>query len=319
MLWLVALFIILQPGIFSTKKTFVKVEDILLRALIFGIVMYFLGGSKEGFQDSNTTCNPPDGYMKTSIPGANDNILCLKPSLGISIGPNIDGNGIIKTLLYYNDSQRITIQDQTAYYTAPLMTKAQWNPEFMPLQIAFPYETHNAILIGVRNKLDFIGGMLARIPQDKWDAASSFFNSFIHEMSPSGASYTIIPLTAAAAPPLPIKPIPAEWLSNMRDVLLVSETAAAAYPSGYIGYTGPPPPGPVDNGPQPYNLISSAPTGPTGPKGPPPPPGYIQAAFFGQNDINAGFDTIDTYLSQLSYGIKNLFNRQSAPTSPPAP
>ena len=305
MLWLVALFIVLQPGIFSKKKTFVKVEDILLRALIFGIVMYFLGGSKEGFQDSNPTCNPPDGYMKTSIPGANDNIQCLKQSVDISVKPTTGYGNTITTLLYYNDSQRITIQDQTAYYTAPLMTKAQWNPEFMPLQAAFPYETHNAILMGVSNKLAFIADMLARIPQDKWDAASSFFNSFIHEMSPSGASYTIIPRSAAAAPPLPIEPIPAEWLSSMRAARIQSEAAAAAGPPpGYIGYTGPPPPGPV---------------GPTGPRGPPPPPGYIQAAFFGQNDINAGFDTIDTYLSQLSYGIKNLFNRQSAPTSPPAP
>lgn len=146
MLWLVALFIILQPGIFSTKKTFVKVEDILLRALVFGIVMYFLGGPKEGFQISNNVVVNPTASQQAAL----------------------DAN-------------------------------------------------------------------------------------------------------AAAEP-------------------------------------------------QPYNVISTAPTGPPVSQGPPPPPpGYVQAAFFGQNDINAGFDNIDTYLSQLSYGIKGLFNRSSGSTGPPPP
>jgi hypothetical protein len=318
MFWLVALFIILQPGIFSTKKTFVKVEDILLRALIFGIVMYFLGGSKEGFQDSNTTCNPPDGYMKTSIPGANDNILCLKPNLDISVRPTIGDGNTITTLLYYNDSQRITIQDQTAYYTAPLMTKAQWNPEFMPLQIAFPYETHNAILMGVSNKLDFIERILDRTPEDKWDAVSSFYNSFIYEMPSTGASLTLIPLTAAAAPPLPIKPIPAEWLSNMRAAKIRQE---AGY--GTQRPTGPPPEGaggPLVAGSE--ALPPAAPPPPPPPScfqpldahgRPLPPPGYIQGFFMDPDNINAVFDSIDRSLNKISNDIKNFVRPLNAP------
>jgi len=295
MLWLVALFIILQPGIFSKKKTFVKVEDVLLRALIFGIVMYFLGGSKEAFQNSNTTCNPPDAYVFRSTGETGSSRECLKQNVELSItSPTRDSYVMIN----YNDSQRITIQDQMGYYTAPLMTKAQWNPDFMPFQAAFPFETHNAIFICAHSKLSYIGDMLARIPRDKWDAASSFYNSFIHEMPPTGASYTLIPQTAAAAPPLPIEPIPAEWLSSIKNQLM--------------GYTGPPPPSPGDNGPQlprPGELQLTPP--------PPPPPGYVQAAFLRQNDINAGFDNIDRYLSQLSYGIKNIFNRSSGPPQPP--
>jgi hypothetical protein len=317
MLWLVALFIILQPGIFSKKKTFVKVEDVLLRALIFGIVMYFLGGSKEAFQDSNPTCNSPDGYIRISIPGGSDNIVCLKQSVDISVKPTTGYGNTITTGLYYNNSQRITIQDGTAYYTAPLMTKAQWNPDAGPIEQVFPYPTHNAIFMGVSNKLDFISHKLYNIPQDKWEAVSSFMNSFIYEIPPTGASFTLIPSSAAAAPPLPIEPISADWLSSIRTALIQSETAAAGGPPpGYIGYTGPPPPSPGDNGPQlprPGELQLTPP--------PPPPPGYIQAAFLRQNDINAGFDNIDTYLSQLSYGIKNIFNRSSGPppTGPSPP
>ena len=129
MLWLVALFIVLQPGIFSKKNIPVKMEDILLRALIFGLIVYFLQGLTEGFQTAevNPTLPPPE-------------------------------------------------------YTEP-------------------------------------------------------------------------------PPP---------------------------------GYTGPPPPV----------------------QGPAPPQGYQQAAFFEQGDINRGFDMLDANLTQLSYAIKNLFNR-SAPPPPP--
>ena len=90
----------------------------------------------------------------------------------------------------------------------------------------------------------------------------------------------------------------------MKAAHIQSEAAAAAGPPP--GYTGPPPPGPGNTGPQPYNVISSAPKGPTGPMGPPPPPGYVQAAFFGQNDINAGFDIADINLSEISSRIKGL-------------
>jgi hypothetical protein len=219
-------------------------------------------------------------------------------SSDLSITPTTIRSRII---IFYNESQRITIQDQTGYYTAPLITKAQWNPDFGPIEEMFPYLSHNAVFLGITNKLGFIEDVLNRkVSRDKWDAASSFMNSFIHEMPPTGASYTLIPSSAAAAPPLPIEPIPAEWLSSIKNQL--------------IRYTGPPPPSPGDNGPQlprPGELQLTPP--------PPPPPGYVQAAFLRQNDINAGFDNIDRYLSQLSYGIKNIFNRSSGPPPTDSP
>jgi sugar lactone lactonase YvrE len=62
MLWLVALFIVLQPGIFSKK---VKLEDILLRAYLFVFIIFILQGKmvKEGFQTTST-------YVVTTLAGS---------------------------------------------------------------------------------------------------------------------------------------------------------------------------------------------------------------------------------------------------------
>ena len=51
-------------------------------------------------------------------------------------------------------------------------------------------------------------------------------------------------------------------------------------------------------------------------QGPAPPQGYQQVAFFEQGDINRGFDMLDANLTQLSYAIKNLFNRSAPPPAP---
>ena len=318
MLWLIALFIILQPGIFSKKKTFVKVEDVLLRALIFGIVMYFLGGSKEAFQNSNTTCNSPDGYLvrMTEATGPGPSIECLKQNVDISVKPTTERVGPVTSVLQYNDSQRVTIQDETGYYTARLMTKAQWNPDAGPFEKIFPFPTHNAVLMSVSNKRFFMFWMLSNVPEDKWDAVTSFWNSFIYEIPPTGASFTLTPSSAAAAPPLPIEPIPAEALSEIRAEARSWRAAKGPSPE----YTGPPPPEPGDipqlisPQPEPRDIpqlispgpIASGPTGSTGTIGPPPPPGYRQALFLGQNDINALFDAIDVELSKISNGIKKV-------------
>jgi hypothetical protein len=316
MFWLVALFIILQPGIFSRKKTFVKVEDILLRALIFGIVMYFLGGSKEGFQDSNPpdpTCDPPDGYIYTQS-GSDSGIKCLKQSVDSSI------TNTSISIIFYNESQRITIQDQTDYYTAPLMTKALWNTDAGPIDQVFRYPTHNAIFICVQSKLDFMDNMLAIIPPDKWDAVSSFFNSFIYEMPSTGASLTLIPLTAAAAPPLPIKPIPAEWLSGMRAAQIRQEAGyntqgpTGPPPAGSGGPPPPPPPPPPGARPPPPPPPPPSCFQPLDAQGRPlPPPGYITGFFMDPNNINAGFDSIDTTLNIISNKIKNFVRPFNAP------
>lgn len=75
MLWLVALFIVLQPGIFSKKNIPVKMEDILLRALIFGLIVYFLQGLTEGFQTAEgsqlsvSTESPPPAQGPGPPPG----------------------------------------------------------------------------------------------------------------------------------------------------------------------------------------------------------------------------------------------------------
>ena len=256
-------------------------EDILLRALIFGLIVYFLQGLTEGFQTEEVkpTCNAPDGYIIISIPGTNEKTQCLKQGVDISVKPPTGVGNTIRAVLFYNDSQRITINSGGRYYTATLMSQTLWNTDAGPIEQVFPYSTHNAVLICVSNKLDVIGDMLFRIPQDKWDAVSSFLNSFIYEIPSDGASLTLIPQSAAAAPPLPIEPISAEWLSGMR--------ASPALNT--------PPPPPEYSG---------------------PPPAYQEVAFFEQSDINRGFDMLDANLTQLSYAIKNLFNR-SAPPPPP--
>jgi hypothetical protein len=278
MLWLVALFIVLQPGIFSKKNIPVKIVDILLRAVIFALIVYFLQDVTEGFQE-NPTCNPPDAYMFTLASGSTSE-QCLKEGvdLPITLPPPANVNTYL-IIISYNDSQRITINSGGRYYTAPLMTPSLWNTDAGSLSEVFRYTTHNAIFIGVQSKSYFIQDMLNRISNDKQSSVSSFLNSFIYEIPPTGTSLTLVPQTSATGPPPPIGPLPQMPM------------AGSEMPSGSTG--SPPPTG-----------------------SPRPPPGYQQAAFFEQNDIIRGFDAIDTNLTQLSYGIKNLFNR-SAPPPPP--
>uniref|UniRef100_A0A6C0DBB5 Uncharacterized protein n=1 Tax=viral metagenome TaxID=1070528 RepID=A0A6C0DBB5_9ZZZZ len=282
MLWLVALFIVLQPGIFSKKNIPVKIVDILLRAVIFALIVYFLQDVTEGFQE-NPTCNPPDGYVFISLPGSSKT-QCLKEGVDLPITLP-EGNSLIG--ISYNDSQRITINSGGRYYTAPLMTQSLWNTDAGPVSEVFQYTTHNAVFIGVKSKLAFIQQILDKLqlPNDKLSSVSSFLNSFVYEIPPTGTSFTLVPQKSAAAPPLPIEPLPADFLKGPQRPMAGSEMPPGSAPPGDASF-------------------------------PRPPPGYQQAAFFEQNDINKGFDAIDTNLKQLSYGIKNLFNR-SAPPPPP--
>jgi hypothetical protein len=224
----------------------------------------------------NPTCNPPDGYVFISAEGP---IRCLKENVNLPITLPPPGNGNTLILIAYNDSQRITINSGGGYYTAPLMTPSLWNTDAGPVSEVFRYTTHNAIFIGTESKLAFIQNMLDRIPNDKHGSVSSFLHSFVYEIPPSGILLTLVPQKSATGPPPPIGPLPQMPM------------AGSEMPSGSTG--SPPPTG-----------------------SPRPPAGYQQVAFFEQNDINMGFDAIDTNLKQLSYGIKNLFNR-SAPPPPP--
>ena len=286
MLWLVALFIVLQPGIFSKKNIPVKIVDILLRAVIFALIVYFLQDVTEGFQE-NPTCNPPDAYMFTLASGSTSE-QCFKEGvdLPITLPPPANVNTYL-IIISYNDSQRITINSGGRYYTAPLMTPSLWNKDAGTGSEVFRYTTHNAIFIGVQSKSYFIQDLFDRrnIPEDKRSSVSSFLNSFVYEIPPTGTSLTLVPQKSATAPPLPIEPLPTDFLKGPQMPMVGSEMPPGSAPPGDTSF-------------------------------PRPPPGYQQAAFFEQNDIIRGFDAIDTNLTQLSYGIKNLFNR-SAPPPPP--
>ncbi|NDJ12867.1 MAG: hypothetical protein EBY17_16990 [Acidobacteriia bacterium] len=91
MLWLVALFIVLQPGIFSKK---VKLEDILLRAYLFVFIIFILQGKmiKEGFQTTST-------YVVTTLAGSGSPTFADGTGAAASFnhpsGIAIDTNGMI--------------------------------------------------------------------------------------------------------------------------------------------------------------------------------------------------------------------------------
>jgi sugar lactone lactonase YvrE len=105
MLWLVALFIVLQPGIFSKK---VKLEDILLRAYLFVFIIFILDGKmvKEGFQ-------PASSYVVTTLAGSGSPTFAdgkgtaasFKYPSGIAVGPN--GN------IYISDRDNYRIRMMT--------------------------------------------------------------------------------------------------------------------------------------------------------------------------------------------------------------
>ena len=105
MLWLVALFIVLQPGIFSKK---VKLEDILLRAYLFVFIIFILDGKmvKEGFQ-------PASSYVVTTLAGngsptfadGTGTAASFKYPSGIAVGPN--GN------IYISDRDNYRIRMMT--------------------------------------------------------------------------------------------------------------------------------------------------------------------------------------------------------------
>jgi sugar lactone lactonase YvrE len=80
MLWLVALFIILQPGIFSKK---IKLENILLRAYLFIFIAYILQGPiiKEGFQTTT--------YVVSTLAGQNSGFVDAPSGPGSSASFNV--------------------------------------------------------------------------------------------------------------------------------------------------------------------------------------------------------------------------------------
>lgn len=105
MLWLVALFIVLQPGIFSKK---VKLEDILLRAYLFVFIIFILQGKmiEEGFQTTST-------YVVTTLAGSGSPTFAdgtgaaasFKYPSGVAVGPN--GN------IYISDRDNYRIRMMT--------------------------------------------------------------------------------------------------------------------------------------------------------------------------------------------------------------
>lgn len=105
MLWLVALFIVLQPGIFSKKM---KLEDILLRAYLFIFIIFILQGKmvEEGFQTTST-------YVVTTLAGSGSPTFAdgkgtaasFKYPSGVAVGPN--GN------IYISDRDNYRIRMMT--------------------------------------------------------------------------------------------------------------------------------------------------------------------------------------------------------------
>jgi sugar lactone lactonase YvrE len=88
MLWLVALFIVLQTGIFSKK---VKLEDILLRAYLFVFIIFILQGKmiEEGFQPTST-------YVVTTLAGSTQGFLDatgLSAQFWVPAGVAVDASG----------------------------------------------------------------------------------------------------------------------------------------------------------------------------------------------------------------------------------
>ena len=133
MIWLAVLFIVLQPGIFSRKKAPVNISDILVRAVVFGIALYFLTSQKlDGFQGGPPgpampqipVCQAPNGIFVIYSGASNQaSIGCLPvnaPSKGVP-------DGRLQAIFAYRSGQQIQIKDPSGVMQYPMaITSADW-------------------------------------------------------------------------------------------------------------------------------------------------------------------------------------------------
>jgi len=134
MLWLIVLFIFLQPSIFSKKKALVNISDILVRALVFGVIMYFLKREGlEGFQVEAPmpSCGISDGILVTSSALSPQQHFARCTSLNAPIAEA--GDPSLLKLISYKEGQNIQIRDSTGNIFIPEVINAyNWPGELGP-------------------------------------------------------------------------------------------------------------------------------------------------------------------------------------------
>jgi hypothetical protein len=130
MIWLAVLFVVLQPGIFSRKKAPVNISDILVRAVVFGVAVYFLTRQKlDGFQGAPTmpqipVCQAPNGIFVIYSGASNQpSVGCLPVNTASAPVPG----GRLQAVLAYRSGQQIQIKDPNGAITYPMViTAAEW-------------------------------------------------------------------------------------------------------------------------------------------------------------------------------------------------